>query len=112
MKTGKNQQVILRLIDAVSDNDKERILSFLSDDTVIYTSPDQSTVGQSAIWELISAVHADADKIDWQVDHLVEDESGRVSTRGCLRYCINGRWSELPVNGAFKIRGSKITQWC
>lgn len=111
MKTGKNQQVVLRLIDAVSDKDRERVLSFLSDDTVLHTAFNQKTVGRDAIWDLISDIHATADQIDWQVERLDEDEFGRVITRGSLRYRIAEQWVELPVNGSFEIKGSKISQW-
>lgn len=111
MKSGKNQQVIMRLIDAVSDNDKERILSFLADNTEIHTSEEQTAVGQKAIWALVSDIHDEADQIDWQVDQLIEDKSGRVLTQGCLRYLVKGRWCEVPVNGAFEVKGNKIAHW-
>ena len=111
MKEGKNRQVIMRLIDAVSDNDKERIQSFFANDTVFTNLLGSTAVGQEAIWDAISGVHNQAEQVDWQVDNLVEDETGSVLTEGRLRYLIEGQWHEFEVNGAFEVKGSKITQW-
>ena len=101
----------MRFIDAVSDNDFDRIQSFFSDDSVFSNMPGDKVVGQSAIWDVMATIHNDAEQVDWQVNNLSEDESGSVLTEGCLRYLINGKWQEYPIKGAFEVKGSKITQW-
>jgi limonene-1,2-epoxide hydrolase len=111
MKVGKNQQVIMRLIDAVSDNDKDRIQSFFADDSMFYDLQGSKALSQDAIWSTIAGVHRDAEQVDWQVDSLEEDETGSVLTEGRVRYLIAGEWREIEVNGAFEVRGSKIAQW-
>ena len=111
MKAGRNQQVVMRLIDAVSDNDKDRIQSFFSDDSIFHNLKGRKTVGQDAIWDVIAAVHHEAEQVDWQVDRLQEDEAGSVITEGRVRYLIAGEWREFEVNGAFEVRGSKISHW-
>lgn len=111
MKAGKNQQVVMRFIDAVSDNDKERIQSFFADDSVFNLPSSEKTAGQQAISDLMVDMRGDAEQIDWQVDHLHEDQSGAVLTEGSVRYLLNGEWRKLEVNASFEVSGSKITQW-
>lgn len=111
MKPGKNQQVVMRLIDAVSDKDQDRIQSFLVDSNMQSGGSKEKKLEQKSTWELLFGAHKDVEEVDWQIEHLVEDESGKVITRGCLRYLVNGQWSEFPVNGAFEVKGSKIIQW-
>ena len=111
MKAGKNQQVVMRLVDAVSENDKDRIQSFLADDSVYYNLEGDKSVGRKAIWRLISSVHDQAKAVDWQLDELHEDEEGCVLTAGRVRYLIDNDWREYEVNGAFEVRGSKIAKW-
>ncbi|ARN73744.1 nuclear transport factor 2 family protein [Oceanicoccus sagamiensis] len=111
MKAGRNQQVIRRLIDAVSDNDKDRILSFFSDDSVYHHPQGSKAIGQEAIWHIIAGVEDQVEQVDWQLDHLQETEAGSVLTEGRVRHLINGDWREFAVKGEFEIRGSKVTQW-
>ena len=111
MKAGRNQQVVMRLIDAVSDNDKDRILSFFSDDSVYSDAKGTHIVGQEAMWNLIAGVEKNVEKVDWQLECMQETESGNVLTEGLVRHLIDGDWHEYPVKGSFEIRGSKITQW-
>ena len=111
MKAGRNQQVVMRLIDAVSDNDKDRILSFFSDDSVYHNPKGINAVGQEAIWHVIAGVDQHVEKVDWQLDSLQETEEGNVLTEGRVRHLIDGDWREFAVKGAFEIRGSKITHW-
>ncbi len=111
MKAGKNQQVILRLIEAIGDNDKERVQSFFCSHSHFQTLRGGAAVGQEAIWKAITAAGSGADRVDLQVDQLAEDAAGQVVTVGRVRYLKNGNWREYPVNGAFEVRGSKITRW-
>ncbi len=111
MKAGRNQQVVMRLIDAVSANDKDRILSFFSDNSVYHNPEGSDAIGQEAIWNIIAGVDKGVEEVDWQLDSLQETEAGSVLTEGRVRHLINGDWREFEVKGAFEIRGSKITQW-
>lgn len=110
MKAGRNQQVIMRLLDALCDKDKDRVQSFFSNHSRFQTLRGGSAVGQEAIWEAITAARSGADGFDWQIQ-LDEDEAGRVLTVGKVRYRKDGNWREYPVKGAFEVRGSKIMQW-
>ena len=111
MKAGKKCQVIMRLIDAISENDKERVQSFFSANSRFQTLRGGAAVGQDEIWEALTAARSGAEGYDWEFDCLNEDESGKVVTVGKVRYLKNGCWREYPVRGAFEVRGSKITQW-
>ncbi len=110
MKVGKNRQVVLRLIDAASDNDKERILSFLADEMLLM---EQATAAESPVgfWSLLARVHSKADDVVWLVDTLYEQDCGSVETMGLLRYSVDGSWQEARVDGRFLVRGSNIHDW-
>lgn len=112
MKAGKNREVIMRLVDAVNENDKERIQSFFSSSSKFQALRGGSAVGQEAIWEVLTAAKSGADQVDWEFECLDEDAEGKVLTRGTVRYLKDGNWREYPIQGAFQVRGSKITQWC
>ena len=111
MKTGKNQQVIERYIDAVNDNNRDRILSFLAEDTVFENMPGQTLVGQQAIWQAMEQFHKQAQQVNWDVDCLEEKEPGGVRTQGSVHYLLDGEWVHFEVNGVFEIKGSKIVHW-
>ena len=111
MKAGKNQQIIERYIDAVNDNDGDRILSFFAEDTVFDNIPGQVLVGQQAIWKAMEQYHQQAQQVKWEVDCLEEKSSGRVHTQGSVRYLLDDNWVHFEVNGVFEIKGSKIVHW-
>ena len=111
MKTGKNLRVVERYIDAVKDNNRDRILSFFSEDSIFENMPEQVFIGRQAIWEAMETYHNNAERVDWLVKYLEEKESGDVLTRGCLRYFLGGQWVQFDVNGRFEIKGSKIVRW-
>lgn len=111
MKPGKKQQVIMSLINAVGDNNKERIQSFFAEGSKVKAADGSEIIGQEAIWAQISEVHDQAEQIDWQVDKLQENEEGGVETEGRVRYLIGNQWEEFEMNGMFEVNGSKVTQW-
>ncbi len=110
MKPGKNRQVIMRLMDAISDNDGERVQSFFCPESHIESSRGRPIVGQREIWQAIVDVQSDAEAVDWEIDHL-DEQDDRVLTVGRVRCLKNGHWQERPIRGAFEVRGSKITRW-
>lgn len=111
MKAGRNQQVILRLLDALGERDKDRVQSFFSDQSIFQTLRGGAVSGQESIWEAITAAKSGADEFDWEIERLDEDDCGRVLTEGKVRYLKNGNWREYPVRGRFEVRGSKILHW-
>ena len=110
MKPGHNQQVVLRLFDAIVANDRDRVLSFFSDESIVHNIPLEPVVGQEAIWALLGQVHERAEQIDWTVHQIAESETGRVLTERTIRYLIDG-WREVPVMGILDVKGCKITHW-
>ena len=111
MKAGKQQQLVERYIDAVSDNDQERIQSFFCEETVFENLSEHALVGRQAIWQAMASLHDKAEAVDWQVEQLAETDTDTVSTQGQLRYLLDGEWLHFDVTGSFKIRGSKIVHW-
>lgn len=111
MKAGRNQQVIMRLLDALGDKDKDRVQSFFSERSTFHTLRGGAAIGQEQIWEAITAARSGADEFNWEIEQLDEDGDGSVVTVGKVRYLKNGNWREYPVNGRFEVKGSKILQW-
>jgi limonene-1,2-epoxide hydrolase len=111
MKAGKNKQVIMNFINALTAGDSDRVQSFFSDTSTFRDDSGQILVGQQAIWDAIARAQEKAEQVDWQIDQLDENEQGSVKTAGRVRYLISDQWREIELNGAFEVNGSKITQW-
>ena len=111
MKPGKKQQVVMSLISAVGDNNKERIQSFFAESSKVRKIDGSEIIGQEAIWAQMSEFHDQAEQVDWQVDKLQENDEGGVETEGRVRYLIGDQWEEFEMNGVFEVSGSKVTQW-
>lgn len=111
MKTSHNQQVVMRLFDAIMNNDRERVLSFFSDDSVLHNMPLEPAVGPEAIWAQLAQVQERAEEVDWTVHHIAVSDNGGVLTERTDRYLIDGRWREFKVMGTLEVSGCKIVHW-
>lgn len=43
--------------------------------------------------------------------HLAETPDGVVLTERTDRFLVRGKWIELPVMGAFRVRDGRIAEW-
>ena len=109
MKTGKNQQVVLHFFDALSERDRDRVYSFLADDSRFKTPEGSVAVGQEAIWQALNQAHSEA--LDWRLDTLDEDSEGQVLAKFSGRMLQGGEWQDFQSRGRFAVKGSKIIQW-
>lgn len=107
----KNRQVVVRLFDAILDNDRDRILSFFSDDSVFHPLSADPVVGHAAIWAALTAAGGAAQALERQLDTVVGHDDGRVLAERTERYLVDGCWQERKVTGMLAVKGCKITRW-
>jgi limonene-1,2-epoxide hydrolase len=107
----KNRQVVMRLFDAILDNDRDRILSFFNDDSVFQPLARDPAVGHAAIWASLTAAASEAQAVEQQLDRITGHEDGRVRAERTERYLVDGSWRERRVTGELAVKGCKIIRW-
>jgi limonene-1,2-epoxide hydrolase len=111
MSGKKSQQVVLRLFDAIMNNDRERILSFFTNESVFQCPSQSPAVGHAAIWSALSSTASQAEQAECRVCAVAERPDGRVQAERVQRYLVDGVWCEHKVTGVLAVNGCKITQW-
>ena len=106
-----NRAVVQAFIDAFNANDLERILGFFDPDAVYHNIPVDPVQGVLAIRGVIAGFLGLAKEVDWVVHNIAETDAGTILTERTDRFLIQGKWVELPVMGAFVVRGGKIAEW-
>jgi len=107
----EDQRIVLDFIDACSANDIEAILDFFDPDCVYHNMPVAPVKGIEAIRGVLESFLRLASKVDWQVRSVADAGDGTVLTERLDRFLMGKTWVELPVMGAFEVRGGKITAW-
>jgi limonene-1,2-epoxide hydrolase len=111
MPSRKSQQVVMRLFDAICDNDRERVFSFFTDQSVFLPPAQAPAIGYNAIWSALSASAARAEAVEHQLCQVAEGPDGSVQAERIERHLIDGVWRELRVTGVLAVNGCKITRW-
>lgn len=110
MPSRKSQQVVMRLFDAIIDNDRDRIRSFFTDDSVFHPPAQEPLVGYAAICSALTERNkGGAGKLS--LSAVVARHDGRVQAERIERHLIDGEWQELKFTGVLAVDGCKITQW-
>lgn len=104
-------EVVTALIQACNRRDVEAALALFTDDAVYHNIPIAPAVGISAIRAMLGPFLNMAEEVDWVVHHLVANEAGVVMTERTDRFRLPGGWLELPVMGAFEVKGDRIAAW-
>lgn len=107
----KNQQVVLHLFDALRANDRERVLSFFTEETVFEPLARASVRGHDAIWSALNAAIAQTEAGGYRFGEVISSNDGRVEAERFERCQIDGVWSERCVTEILLVRGAKVTQW-
>jgi limonene-1,2-epoxide hydrolase len=107
----ENLEVVRSFFAAVNANDLERIVGFFADDAVYHNIPVQPVTGAAAIRGVLQSFLGLSSEVDWVVHHLAESSDGVVLSERTDRFLIGGRWIELPVMGAFRVRDGRIAEW-
>jgi len=104
-------------IDVVRDfcaaweaRDQQRILDAFTDDGIYHNMPLQPAVGKAAIAVLLGVILGPASDVRFEIRHIAA-AGDVVMTERVDRFVIGGKTVELPVMGAFEVRGGKIAAW-
>ena len=111
MSCRKSQQVVMRLFDAIIDNDRDRILSFFTDRSVFRCQTQDPAVGHTAIWSALSTADARAEAVERRLCRIAERPDGCVQAERLERRLIEGVWREIKITGVLAVDGCKILQW-
>ena len=107
----KNQALVRSFIEAFNANDLSRIIEFFDSDAVYHNIPVDPVRGAEAIRGVIDGFLGLATEVDWVIHNIAEAEDGTVLTERTDRFLIQNKWIELPVMGAFVVRGTKLSKW-
>jgi limonene-1,2-epoxide hydrolase len=107
----ENQSLVRSFVDAFNANDLSRIIEFFDSDAVYHNIPVDPVRGVEAIRGIINGFLGLATEVDWVVHNIAEAEDGTVLTERTDRFLIQNKWIELPVMGAFVVRGGKLSEW-
>ena len=107
----ENQALVRSFIEAFNANDLSRIIEFFDSDAVYHNIPVDPVRGVEAIRGVINGFLGLATEVDWVVHNIAEAEDGTVLTERTDRFLIQNKWIELPVMGAFVVRGTKLSKW-
>lgn len=107
----EEQRIVLDFIDACSANDIERIMGFFDDESVYHNIPVAPVTGVEPIRNVLESFLRLASQVDWQIRNVAVAGNGTVLTERLDRFLMGEKWVELPVMGAFEVRGGKIAAW-
>lgn len=104
--------VMQACLDAINANDKDRIMSFFTEQSVFDNVPMGPVTGRSGIWEVFAQVHDIATEVNWEIHRLEQAPSGTIYSERTDRYKLNGNWAEFRCAGIHEIDDDgKITLW-
>lgn len=106
-----NLKAVLAFIDLWATRDLDRILGALAPDCRYHNMPWESLTGHAAIRDSLAPFIGTSEAVDWRVFHAAESADGTVMTERLDRFCVGGKWIEIPVMGIFELADGKITQW-
>ena len=103
---------IKAFLEAINANDKDRIMSFFTEQSVFENKPLGSVTGLEAIWAQLAPVHDVATSVDWQIHRMEEAPSGTVYSERSDYYEINGQHAVFHCSGIHEVNeAGKITLW-
>ncbi len=102
--------IVEEFMAAFDAQDLEKIMSFFTEDAVYHNMPTDPAEGLDAIRAAISGYLTNAQSVEFEV--LGSAEAGKmVYNERVDRFVFGERKVELPVMGAFELRGDKIAAW-
>lgn len=106
------KDVVRACIDAINANDKARILSFFSEQSIFDNVPIGAVQGPAAIWAVLENIHSQASAVAWEVHRIEQGPSGTVYTERTDRYQLAGQWAAFRCAGIHEVNAEgKITLW-
>ncbi|HXZ61542.1 MAG TPA: limonene-1,2-epoxide hydrolase family protein [Acidimicrobiales bacterium] len=104
------EEVVREFCAAARSRDPQVLRGFLSEDVVYHNIPMEPAVGIEAAMAVIDMFVTMCEALDFEVHHLAVDGE-TVLTERTDTFTINGKTAPLPVMGAFRVVGGKITAW-
>ena len=109
---GRNSEIVSAFIAAWSERNVDKIMGFFTDDAVYANVPiEPENRGKEAIRKAIDGFASMAGAIEFVVHQQAETPQGAVLNERTDRFKLGDKWIELPVMGAFELRGGKISAW-
>ncbi len=103
-------EVVERFCDTIAAGDLDAVIAFFTDDAVYHNIPMDPVVGPAAIRATIEGFTGMVDSLEFRV--LAISAAGQtVLTERVDVFNMPTTSIELPVMGAFEIRGEQITAW-
>lgn len=90
--------------------DPARLASYFTEDAVYHNIPAQPVRGPEAIAAVFQGFLAQVESRGWEVLRQVAD-GNLVMNERIDRFAAGDRIIELPVAGAFEVRGERICAW-
>ncbi|OGO50597.1 MAG: hypothetical protein A2148_04985 [Chloroflexi bacterium RBG_16_68_14] len=110
MAESDNIDLIRRFCAAWSKADIPALVDFFTDDALYHNMPVQPVQGKDAIKGLIEQFMAPFERAEFEVRQIAA-AGDVVLTERVDRFLGGSRTVELPVMGAFEVRGGKIAAW-
>jgi len=105
-------ETIKAFLEAINANDKDRILSFFTEESVFDNVPLGPVTGPEAIWAQLAPIHDVATAVDWEIHRLEEARSGTIYSERSDRYQVQGQWAVFRCSGIHEVNDEgKITLW-
>ena len=103
-------EVVRDFCAAWEARDQQRILDAFTDDGVYHNMPLDPAVGKAAIAALLGVILGPASDVKFEIKQIAAARDV-VLTERIDRFVMGGKTIELPVMGAFELRGGKISAW-
>ena len=86
------------------------LVEYFTDDAVYHNIPVEPAVGREAILGLLNMFLTTAESCEFRVQHIVADGDVVLTERVDV-FRLPNATIELPVMGAFEVKGGKIAAW-
>ena len=101
-------QTVLDFVEGWNRKDVDAIMEFFAEDAVYHNIPVEPTIGKKAIRASIESIVSMSETIEWEMVNIAQTGS-TVLTERVDSMSINGTMVDMPVMGAFEVKGGKIT---
>ena len=110
MSEADNIDLVRRFCAAWATGDIAQIVAFFADDAVYHNMPIQPIQGKDAIKGVIEQFTAPFERAEFEIKQIAAADDV-VLTERVDRFFGGDKKVELPVMGAFELRGGKIAAW-
>lgn len=103
-------ETVRAFLRAAAVRDYDTAFELLTDDIEYQNMPLPAMQGKDAVKETLEMLLATTSTSEWVVHREVAD-GDLVMNERTDRFCVDGRWLELPVAGVFVLREGRIALW-